>query len=264
MTYTAWSTAYSAEPVDVNRCYVSLAEWRRIHDDQPNARRIFGRIVVGDATAFCALGEPKGMEEFADELRSIIIPDWVREILYLEGSGDAVEITWMSEDSFPNATRVVLRPHDSAFYHGDAREELERALTNYGVIAQGTTIPIELEALGGFSVQMDIIQTEPANIILLEGDEIAFEFEGSLDSDDGGEALREAERAEAARAEAYKIWEEREEAEAAQALSEALAAEALAQPQLLPTAPPIEPLGQVLGGTNRPALPDGRPWNPWR
>ena len=257
MTYTAWSTAYSNEPVEANRCYVSLAEWRRIHDDQPNVRRIFGRIAVGDATAFCALGEPKGMEEFADELRSIIIPDWVREILYLEGSGDAVEITWMSEDSFPNAIRVVLRPHDSAFYHGDAREELERALTNYGVIAQGTTIPIELEALGGFSVKMDIIQTEPANIILLEGDEIAFEFEGSLDSDDGGKAAAEA--AEASRAEAYKRWEEREEAEAAQAL-----AEALAQEQLLPTVPPLEPVGQVLGGTNRPPLPDGRPWNPWR
>jgi hypothetical protein len=260
MSYTAWSTAYSADPVDVNRCYVSLAEWRRIHDEQPNARRIFGRIAIGNRTAFCALGEPKSMEEFAEELRSIIIPDWVREILYVEGSGEGVEITWMSEDSFPNATRVVLRPHDSAFYHGDAREELERALTNYGVIAQGTTIPIELDALGGFSVQMDIIQTEPANIILLEGDEIVFEFEGSLDSDDGGEAARaEAARAEAARAEAYKIWEEREEAEAAQALRDALA-----QEQLLPTAPPIEPVGQLLGGTNRPALPDGRPWNPWR
>jgi len=219
--------------VEANRCYVSVAEWRKIHEDQPEAQRIFGRIVAGNATAFCALGEPKNMDAFGTEA-SVIVPDWVRELLYLEGDGSPVEITWLSSDSFPNATRVVLRPHDSAFYHGDAREELERELTCHGVIAEGTTIPIAIQMLGGFSVQMDIIKTEPANIVLLEGDEIAFEFEGALDLDDGGEAER------------------------AQALAEAEAeAQALAEAAAIPK-------GQALGGTNRPALPDGRPWNPWR
>jgi len=107
--------------------------------------------------------------------------------------------------------------------------------------------------LGGFSVPMDIIKTEPANIVLLEGDEIAFEFEGSLDLDDGGEA----ERAQAEQAEATA--QAAAEAEA-QAAAEALEAAMLSSAELKPP----EPVGQVLGGTNRPALPDGRPWNPWR
>jgi len=245
MSYNAWSVAYATDSVEQNRCYVSLAEWRKIHEDQPEAQRIFGRIVVGNAVAFCALGEPTNMDAFGTDQAAVIVPDWVRELLYVEGDGSPVEITWLSSDSFPNATRVVLRPHDSAFYHGDAREELERELTGHGVIAEGTTIPIGIQMLGGFSVLMDIIKTEPANIVLLEGDEIAFEFEGSLDLDDGGEA----ERAQAAQAEALA----QAEAEAAQAAAEAQAAQAAAVPQ-----------GQVLGGTNRPALPDGRPWNPWR
>lgn len=242
MSYNAWSVAYATDSVEQNRCYVSLAEWRKIHEDQPEAQRIFGRIRVGDAVAFCALGEPTNMDAFGTDQDAVIVPDWVRELLYVEGDGSPVEITWLSSDSFPNATRVVLRPHDSAFYHGDARDELERELTSYGVIAEGTTIPIAIQMLGGFSVLMDIIKTEPANIVLLEGDEIAFEFEGSLDLDDGGEAER-------AQAEA--------QAEAAAAAAAAMLSSAEA------TAPP-EPIGQVLGGTNRPALPDGRPWNPWR
>jgi len=161
-------------------------------------------------------------------LPPILLPDWIREILYIDGSGDSVEITWMCEEAFPNASRVVLRPHDSAFYHADAREELESALTKYGVIAEGTTIPISIQMLGGFSVLMDIIKTEPANIVLLEGDEIAFEFEEALDAE-----------------------------------------EPPVEPEpvavLVPEPMPVpEPTGQSLGGTNRPALPDGRPWNPWR
>ena len=230
MTYSAWSTAYSLDPVEPNRCFVALNEWQRIHADQPGARRIFGRIVVGEKETFCPLGEPMNVEHLGavDVLSPpILVPDWIREILYINGSGDPVEITWMTEDAFPNASRVVLRPHDSAFYHADAREELESALTKYGVIAEGTTIPIAIQMLGGFSVLMDIIKTEPANIVLLEGDEIAFEFEEALDAEEPEPVIEEP------------------------------------VPEPEPVAEPVI-TGQSLGGTNRPALPDGRPWNPWR
>jgi hypothetical protein len=247
MTYSVWSTAYSTstETIEVNRCYVSLVEWRRIHDEMPEARRIFARLIVDEKSVFCPLGEPIDMAVFATEgAQPVIVPDWVREILYIEGSGESVEIMWMAEDSFPNATRVVLRPHDSAFYHADAREELERALTSYGVIAEGTTIPIVLNVLGGFSVQMDVIQTEPANIVLLEGDEIVFEFEGALDAE--------------------------VEEPAALPLEPAALEPAALEPAALPLEPeqilepPPKPVGQLIGGTNRPLLPDGRAWNPWR
>jgi|UniRef100_A0A6C0K3R3 hypothetical protein len=226
MSYRVWSTAFSNAPVEETNVYVSIDEWKRIHDDQPEAQRIFARIMRGEDEAFCALGEPIPMDHFrnTENSESVIIPDWVRGALRIDGSGEHLEIAWLAEDSFPKATRVVLRPHDSALFHGDIKDDLERELTSYGVIMERTTIPVSLRTLGGFSILIDIIRTYPANIVLLDGDEIVFEFEASLDTPPPP-------------------------TEAVSVLSE-----------------PVDsaPVGNRLGGVNHPPLPDGRPWNPWR
>ena len=186
------------------------------------------------------------MEQFGNSRNNecIIIPNWALQILGIDGSGENVEITWLAEDAFPNATRVILRPHDSAFFHGDIKGELERELTTYGVIAEGTTIPVTVSSLDGFSVLMDVVRTFPANIVLLEGDEIEFEFETALDVP-----------AEAP-AEAAPVIAE------ATALTPPVVTHAVVTPPV--GAVPAGLVGQRLGGKERPALPDGRPWNPWR
>jgi len=240
MSYSAWSTAYLTDSVEQTRIYVSEREWRRIHDEQPEAQRIFGRLMSGDKDVYCPLGEPIKMGHFNNENNQtpIVVPSWALTILGLEGSGEDLEITWLSEDAFPNATKVILRPHDSAFFHGDIKEELERELTAYGVIAEGTTIPVPVKYLDGFSVQMDIIRTHPANIVLLDGDEIEFDFETALD-------VPEPEHIPP-----FPSYETEP---------------VIAAPPVEPIAEPIaEPIGNRLGGVNRPPLPDGRPWNPWR
>jgi hypothetical protein len=134
-------------------------------------------------------------------------------------------VTWLTQEAFPEATRIVLRPQDSAFYHADAKEELERALTRLGVIRTGDTILIPLDCLGGYQIPFDVVITEPANIVLAEGDEVIMEFEEALDAISPEESEEEEEESEEA-------------------------------------APP-EPQGQKLGGEVR-YLPDGRRWNPWR
>jgi hypothetical protein len=233
---------------------VSEREWRRIHDEHSDAQRIFGRLMIGDKDVFCPLGEPIGMEQFGNSRNNecIIIPNWALQILGIDGSGETVEITWLAEDAFPNATRVILRPHDSAFFHGDIKGELERELTTYGVIAEGTTIPVTVSSLDGFSVLMDVIRTFPANIVLLEGDEIEFEFETALDVP----AEAPAEPTTEATAEATPV------------IAETVIPEAAALTHAVVTPPvgavPAGLVGQRLGGKERPALPDGRPWNPWR
>ena len=250
-SYSAWSSAFSTDCIEQTRIYVSEREWRRIHDEHSDAQRIFGRLMIGDKDVFCPLGEPIGMEQFGNSRNNecIIIPNWALQILGIDGSGENVEITWLAEDAFPNATRVILRPHDSAFFHGDIKGELERELTTYGVIAEGTTIPVTVSSLDGFSVLMDVIRTFPANIVLLEGDEIEFEFETALDVP-AAEAPVEAPVEATAEATAAVIPE----------------ATALTPPVITPPvgAVPAGLVGQRLGGKERPALPDGRPWNPWR
>ena len=253
MAYSAWSTAFSNDLAEQTRVYVSMNEWRRIHEEQPSAHRIFGRIMIGDKDVFCALGEPKEMEHFGNERNNkcIIIPNWALNILGIDGMGQDVEITWLAEDSFPNATRVILRPEDSAFYHADAKDELERVLTTYGVIMEGTSIPISINWLGGFSVEMNIIKTYPANIVLLEGDEIVFEFEPALDT--APEPFVPVP--------AFPSYEP-----IPVALPEPVPVFPLPESTPpIPIAPPFAGLvGYRLGGSNPPPLPDGRLWNPWR
>ena len=246
MTYSAWSTAYISDPLGQNRCYVSETEWRRLHDENVGAGRIFARLVVDGKVVYCSLGEP--IIRIEEDLRTegttpIVVPDWVREVLYIEGSGESVDITWLSTESFPNATRVVLRSHDSVLHHTDVREELERALTSHGVVAEGVTIPIGLQSLDDYMIHVDVIHTEPANVVLLEGDEIVFEFEEALDS-------------------VPVATPEPPVATLPPSVESTLL------PLLSPPPPVNTPFtsgqGERLGGTYHPPLPDGRPWNPWR
>lgn len=253
MSYSAWSAAYSTESVEQTRVYVSVNEWRRIHDENSDARRIFGRFIVGDKDVFCALGEPIEMDHFdkQNNRAPIIVPSCALAVLGIEGSGEDVEVTWLTEDAFPNATRVILRPHDSAFFHSDIKEELERELTTFGVIMEGMTIPVTVQSLDGFSVQMDIIRTYPANIVLLDGDEIVFEFEPALDVPEAPVTPEVVP--------AFPSYETVPVAESAPVPAFPFAETPI------PVAEPFSThTGNRLGGVNHAPLPDGRLWNPWR
>jgi hypothetical protein len=146
-----------------------------------------------------------------------------------EGSGESVAVDWLSQDAFPEATRIVLRPHDSAFYHADAKEELERALTRLGVVRQSDTLLIPLECLGGYEIAFTVEITEPANVVLAQGDEVVIEFEEALDA------------------------------------IQPVQPEPI--PEEAPIIPLEEemPQGRRLGGGEAPRImPDGQRWNPWK
>jgi hypothetical protein len=155
--------------------------------------------------------------------------------------------------AFPAATRLVLRPHDSAFYHADAKEELERGLTRLGVIKRGTSIRIPLEYLGGFEVTFDVVVTEPANIVLAEGDEVALEFEEALDAAAASGTTAAAEPVPRA------PMPPPTSPPAAADFSEQM----IPQNIWMPSAPEL-PQGRQLGGGVERRMPDGTRWNPWR
>ena len=174
-----WSNIFLANPdtADWATCTVSLESWRHTTDENPGARLI-GQISCGDKHVFAALGTPSS--EAGPNM--VFMPRWLIDHLGVDGAGEQVVVEWRAQDSFPEATRIVLRPHDSAFYHADAKEELERALTRLGVLRQGDTLVIPLDCLGGYEIPFDIVSTEPANIVLAQGDEVIIEFEEALDS----------------------------------------------------------------------------------
>jgi hypothetical protein len=180
----------------------------------------------------------------------MFLPPWILEALGVDGSGEEVEVEWMSQEAFPEATKILLRPHDSAFYHADAKEELEAALTRLGVVKNGMTIQIPLQKLGGYEVPFDVVSCEPANVVLAEGDEVAIEFEEAVDA----AALRAAAEAEALRA----AQAQQPEPEPHDFVGAALAAAASTTTWV------SAGTGQRLGGGAPRVCADGRRWNPWR
>lgn len=242
--YSVWSQEFLEERQrDEHVCLVGQDQWQRIHEEQEDVRRVFLRLrpqaeETGDLVA--ALGHPVLTTDLDVGARPIFLPGWMLQMLRLEGMGEAVRVEVLNDEALPAATRIVLRPHDSAFYGVDSNEELEPVLTRFGVLTAGTTIPVRVDALGGFLVAFDVIATEPANVVLMEGDEVALEFERALD--DAG--FRSAEPSGSAPAPASpEPFED--------------------GPMIPVVAASTEPKGNVLGGAVKRTA-DGRPWNPWR
>lgn len=218
-----WSTAFITTP-EWATSTVSPREWNRITEDNPGSRLI-SQIQYRDRNVYVALGAPNPKIEGG----GLYLPSWILDNLRVEGSGQMAGVEWLTEQAFPEATRIVLRPHDSAFYHADAKEELEIALTRVGVIQQGDTLLIPLASLGGYEVAFDVITTEPANVVLAQGDEVAIEFEESLDTTMIERPVTPV-------------------------------PEPVVEPEVEP-----EPQGNLLGGDSvTRIMPDGRRWNPWR
>ena len=172
-----WSSIFLEEH-DWATCSLPVQSWRRITEENP-ATRLIAEITHDEKKIYVALGTPTNEGVGTD---NIYIPSWLVDHLGIDGCGQHVDIRWINQEYFPEASRIVLRPHDSAFYHADAKEELERALTRLGVIREGDTVVIPLTCLGDYEIAFDIIKTEPANLVLAQGDEVVIEFEEALDA----------------------------------------------------------------------------------
>jgi hypothetical protein len=236
--YSVWSQVYLPEgEADIYTCFLEEMAWRAVHDRLSDAKRIFASLQVGGRMFVCALGHPirgGGVRE-TDGEEPLYLPQHLLAQMELEGSGYELSVEWITEEYAPHATKIVLKPRDPIFYQVNARDELEPALTRYGALHAGTTVPVPLEALAGLVVDMEVVRCEPADLVLMEGDEVEIEF------------APEDSAAPAATA----------------PIAAAVAEEDITS--MLPTVPTAPVLqGNILGGTTRPRLPDGRAWNPWR
>lgn len=214
-------------------CIMYTADWRRVVEDHPAFKRIIAQIETDAGTFYLPLGTPIH-ETSPSDAPQLFLPTWVLDSLGISGSGEDATVSWVSEETFPPATSITLRPHDSAFYNTDIKAELEVALGRIAILRRGDTILIPLEALGGYTIGFDIVHTEPAAVVLADGDEVAIEFEAALDKPTTPVAAEEP----------------------------PIDFSTMIPTLVIPTAP--EPQGRRLGGTTRPPLPNGRPWNPYR
>ena len=229
MQYTLASTDFLETDADASSsvCYIEQDDWERRLTESADIRRLFAVIKFGE-----------GMEQqrvcAVEHLSTRFMPQQIENPIFLplwmipEGApiGDMVDVEFFSQDAFPEASRIVLKPLDSAFYNTDAKEMLTESLTRLGVLQKGDTVLLKLEELGGYEMGFYVSELEPADIVLLNAEEVAVEFEEAADQWDG-------------RRPGTPIPEE----------------QAVIQPDVS---------GTVLGGGPVRRLPDGRAWNPYR
>lgn len=179
-----WSKAFAptVDP-DPYSIQVDRTLWEQAFRRE-GSRRKFLRIAhpSGLDDWYAPIGQPVLLEDFHEEEGfHLYWPLWMMDSANVAGNGEGTTAEILDEDSFPEATRIVLRVVDSAFYNADVKEELERALSSIGVIREHTTLQIPVAALGGFPVEVFVSKTEPANVILCDGEEVALEFEEPVD-----------------------------------------------------------------------------------
>ena len=180
-----WSKAYAPSPdTDSFSIQTEKSLWEEILR-QEGSRRKFLRIEHPDGLDdwIAPIGQPVTVDDSEEHetAKNLYLPLWMIDAGHFRGEGEEAVLTIMDEEFFPNASKIVLRVIDSAFYNADIKEELERALSAMGVIKQHTTLQIPIQALGGYTVEVFIAETEPANVVLCDGEEVAVEFQEPLD-----------------------------------------------------------------------------------
>jgi hypothetical protein len=181
-----WSKAYApSTDTDVFSIQVGKSLWERAMR-QEGSRRKFLRIEHPEGLEdwIAPIGQPVQESEdhtHEEAFENIYLPLWMIDAASLIGTGEDAVVEIVDEEHFPEASKIVLRVIDSAFYNADIKQELERALSAIGVVRKHSTLQIPVEALGGFAVEVFIAETEPANLVLCDGEEVAVEFQEPLD-----------------------------------------------------------------------------------
>jgi hypothetical protein len=235
-TVELWSSIFLSDEDSalVSTCSLEKSVWSALMNRREDSRRLFAKVEFEEKVIYIALGSYTECASSDSGITRLILPRWALDVLSSPGMGDLGVVTWLTEEAFPSATRIVLRPHDSAFYHSDAKEELEVALTRIGVLQKGQTILVPIQSLGDYPISFDVVELEPANIVLADGEEVVMEFEAALD-----QPPDPVERPDTPIPESDFA-------------------------SMIPEAnPTIITGGRRLGGTNR-VTADGRPWNPHR
>lgn len=226
-TYSLATTAYLDAKPDDMVCYIHQFDWAtRIQE----SARLFAVLKFDEETTrICAVDHIPSHEMPLDAENPIFVPLWLLPAEAVMGT--PIEVEFLTQDAFPEASRIVLKPLDSAFYNTDAKEMLTTSLSRLGVLRKGDTVLLKLEELGGYEMGFYVSELEPADVVLLNAEEVVMEFEEAADQWDG-------------RRPPTPIPEEVN--------------------MIIPEPVALDTSGVVLGGGPVRRMADGRPWNPYR
>lgn len=180
-----WSKAFapSVDP-DPFSIQVDKRIWEEMMRQESGQRKFVKLLHPSGLNDWIApLGQPVDVQDTEEDTvhRNIYMPLWMIDSGHFNGDGEESILEMIDADYFPEATKIVFRVIDSAIYNADIKEELEQALSSLGVLREHTTLHIPVSALGGYPVEVFVSKTEPANLVLCDGEEVAVEFEEPVD-----------------------------------------------------------------------------------
>lgn len=265
MLYTLLTTAYLDADVgaDTSVCYIDASDWETRLLESPDIRRLFAVITFSKATneeavtRICAVDHLAIRYTLADMENPIFVPLWMMPDTAT--IGERVDVNFFSQDAFPEASRIVLKPLDYAFYNVNVKDMLTDSLTRLGVLKKGDTILLSWEGSGEdvperVELGFYVVDVEPADVVLLNAEEVVVEFEEAADRWDGqppGPA--ESPGSPASPGSARPGTPIPGQLERLHSFVQETIAEA-----------PSQPPGVILGGGPVRRMADGRPWNPYR
>ncbi len=148
--------------------------WQEVYREHDTAGRIFMRIFNEDGTKEWIVPMGGVVKESLDH--HVYMPIWMLDSAGFEGQGETLKCSILTNDAFPEASKITLRVVDSAFYNADVKAELEAALTHIGILRNNTIVQIPIKSLGNFQIELFISALEPADCVLCDGDEVEVEF----------------------------------------------------------------------------------------
>jgi len=169
--YHIYSTLYVEENVSNYNCYLDEKEWLRITSEL-NSSRLFARIINGDKSWICALGNPIRTGN-PESYKQLFVPQWMLHQIHDDGVGEPLEVEWMSSDLFDNSHHIVLEPFTDISEIENIDELLQNQLTLLGILQKGTLIYIDYNDSVLLFLVKDLM---PASVVLCEGDEVSLEF----------------------------------------------------------------------------------------
>jgi hypothetical protein len=154
--------------------------WEEIHRDHEDAGRIFLRIFNEDGTKewITPMGGVLHTKRSSsdEEHHNVYLPIWMLDSAGFQGQGEVLHCSVLTNDAFPEASKITLRVVDSAFYNADVKAELEAALTHLGILRNQTILQIPIQSLDNFQIELFVSALEPADCVLCDGDEVEVEF----------------------------------------------------------------------------------------
>jgi hypothetical protein len=169
--YSIYSTIYHDQALSSYNCYLDEKEWLRVTNDFESSR-VFARIINGEKSWICALGNPISIDSNED-IKPLFVPQWMLDNIEEDGSGSLLEVQWMPADVFDNSNHIVLEPFDDISGIENIDEILQIELTKLGILQKNKLIHIQIDKI---TILFLVKNISPASIVLCQGDEVSLEF----------------------------------------------------------------------------------------